>query len=74
MPYLPVVSFLGVGFNVFLMCYVRPETWVAFLCWSALGVIVYFTYSRRNSKLNEWEFEQSLKGHDSTLNASEEQE
>jgi len=73
-PYLPVVSFLGVGFNVFLMCYVRPETWVAFLCWSALGVIVYFTYSRRNSKLNEWEFEQSLKGHDSTLNASEEQE
>jgi APA family basic amino acid/polyamine antiporter len=71
-PFLPVVSVLGVGFNVFLMCYVRPETWVAFLCWSALGVIVYFTYSRRNSKLNEWEFEQSLKGHDAILNVSEE--
>jgi basic amino acid/polyamine antiporter, APA family len=63
-PFLPVVSFLGVGFNVFLMCYVRPDTWIAFLCWSALGIIVYFAYSRRHSKLNEWEFEQSLKGHD----------
>lgn len=57
-PFLPVVSILGVGFNVFLMCYVRPETWVAFLIWSSLGIIVYFTYSKRNSKLNEWEAEQ----------------
>ena len=73
-PFLPVVSFLGVGFNVFLMCYVRPDTWIAFLCWSALGIIVYFAYSRRHSKLNEWEYEQSLKGHDAINNAAEELE
>lgn len=70
-PFVWGVSILGVGFNIFLMCYVRPETWVAFLCWSAIGVIVYFVYSRRKSNLNSYEFEQSLKGHDAILNASE---
>lgn len=66
--FLPVVSVLGIAFNIFLMCYVRPETWVAFLCWSALGILVYFLYSRKNSKLNEWEFEQSLRGNDAITN------
>ncbi|MNY66303.1 putative amino acid permease YhdG [compost metagenome] len=72
-PALPLVGFLGVTFNVTLMCFVRRDTWIAFLCWTTLGVIVYFLYSRRNSKLNEYEFEQSLKGNDSILNASEDQ-
>lgn len=53
-PLLPVVSLLGVSFNVFLMCFVRPDTWIAFLCWSGIGIIVYFLYSRRNSKLNTY--------------------
>lgn len=52
-PLLPVVSVLGAGFNITLMYFVRPETWVAFLCWSGLGVIVYFAYSRNNSNLNK---------------------
>lgn len=51
-PLLPVVSILGAGFNVGLMYFVRPETWVAFLIWSSLGVIVYFLYSRNRSNLN----------------------
>lgn len=65
-PFLPVVSILGAGFNVFLMCFVRPDTWVAFLCWSALGMIVYFTYSRHNSKLNDYEAEQAASTNDSS--------
>lgn len=56
-PLLPVVSVLGAGFNITLMYFVRPETWVAFLCWSALGVIVYFVYSRNHSNLNKLEAE-----------------
>jgi len=70
-PLLPVVGFLGVAFNVTLMCFVRRDTWIAFLCWSTLGVIVYFLYSRRHSKLNDYELAQSLKGNDAILNASE---
>jgi APA family basic amino acid/polyamine antiporter len=59
-PFLPVVSILGVGFNIFLMLYVRKETWIAFLIWSGIGILVYFLYSKRNSKMNEWEKEQEL--------------
>lgn len=57
-PFLPVIALLGVGFNVFLMCFVRKETWFAFLIWSGIGIVVYFLYSRKNSKLNDWENEQ----------------
>jgi APA family basic amino acid/polyamine antiporter len=57
-PFLPVIAILGVGFNVFLMYFVRKETWIAFLIWSSIGIIVYFLYSKKNSKLNDWEKEQ----------------
>ena len=71
-PAIFIVGPLGALFNFGLMYFVRPETWIAFLCWSALGILVYFLYSRKNSHLNEYAFESSLKGHDSVLNASEE--
>ena len=29
------------------------ETWVRFAVWFALGLVVYFTYSRKHSQLNE---------------------
>ncbi len=52
-PFLPVVGVLGIGFNVFLMSKVRHETWVAFLVWGSLGILVYFLYSRKNSNLHK---------------------
>lgn len=52
-PALYLVGTLGVSFNIFLMCFVRPETWVAFLIWGTLGIIVYFLYSKRNSNLEK---------------------
>lgn len=58
---------LGTLFNVFLMYFVRPDTWVAFICWSTLGVVVYFLYSRRNSKLNDPNYLASLEGHDAIV-------
>ncbi|MFN6037575.1 MAG: APC family permease, partial [Bacteroidota bacterium] len=73
-PALFVIGPLGALFNFGLMYFVRPETWIAFLCWSALGLIVYFLYSRKNSNLNDHAYESSLRGHDSVLNASEEED
>jgi APA family basic amino acid/polyamine antiporter len=52
-PFLPVVATLGMGFNVFLMSKVRHETWIAFLIWGSIGIIVYFLYSRNASNLNK---------------------
>ena len=51
-PAVYLVGTLGVAFNIFLMCFVRKETWIAFMVWGAIGIIVYFLYSKRNSKLN----------------------
>ncbi|MFL5754263.1 MAG: APC family permease [Bacteroidia bacterium] len=51
-PAVYLVGSLGVAFNIFLMCFVRKETWIAFMCWGVLGIAVYFLYSRRNSNLH----------------------
>jgi len=51
-PAVYVVGTLGVAFNIFLMCFVRQQTWIFFLIWGTLGIIVYFLYSRRKSNLN----------------------
>ncbi len=56
-PAVYLVGTLGVAFNIFLMCFVRPETWVAFMIWGAIGIIVYFLYSKQNSNLNKSEKE-----------------
>jgi APA family basic amino acid/polyamine antiporter len=51
-PFIYIVAPLGAAFNVFLMSYVRENTWYAFLIWGALGILVYFIYSRRHSHLH----------------------
>jgi basic amino acid/polyamine antiporter, APA family len=52
-PWIYFVAPMGVLFNVFLMTQVRKETWHAFLIWSAIGIAVYFLYSRGKSHLNK---------------------
>jgi APA family basic amino acid/polyamine antiporter len=56
-PAVYLVGCLGVGFNIFLMCFVRKETWQAFMIWGALGILIYFLYSKRNSNLEKLEKE-----------------
>lgn len=51
-PLIYLVAPMGVLFNVFLMTRVRHDTWRAFLIWSAIGIAVYFLYSRSRSKLH----------------------
>jgi APA family basic amino acid/polyamine antiporter len=52
-PAVYLVGTLGALFNVFLMSRTRPETKVFFTIWSIVGILVYFIYSRRHSKLNQ---------------------
>lgn len=49
------VAPMGVFFNLFLMTKAQAVTWRAFLIWSAIGIIVYFVYSRNRSNLNKSE-------------------
>jgi APA family basic amino acid/polyamine antiporter len=59
-PAVYLVGCLGVAFNLFLMRFVRPQTWVFFLCWGALGILVYFIYSKRNSNLQKGNSEETF--------------
>lgn len=51
-PFVYVVGTLGVSFNLFLMYFVRKDTWIAFIVWGVIGIAVYFLYSRKRSNLN----------------------
>ena len=50
-PFLPVVAGLAVVMCLYLMLNLTGETWERFLIWMALGLVVYFAYGRRHSRL-----------------------
>jgi len=50
-PLSPLTPVLGMLFCAYLMYSLPPITWIRFFVWMALGLIVYFSYSRRRSVL-----------------------
>jgi basic amino acid/polyamine antiporter, APA family len=54
-PLVPIVPILAVLICVYLMLNLTGETWVRFLVWMALGLVVYFGYGRSHSHLHRRE-------------------
>ncbi|HEX2771754.1 MAG TPA: amino acid permease [Micromonosporaceae bacterium] len=52
-PWVPVIPALAVVACVVLMLFLTVETWLRFLAWMALGLVVYFLYGRRHSRLGQ---------------------
>lgn len=52
-PGVPAVPLLAIVFCVFLMTRLQVITWIAFLVWISIGLVVYFAYSRKHSLLNQ---------------------
>lgn len=50
-PGAPVTPILGVLACAYLMFSMSPSVWAAFLVWLAVGLVVYFGYSMRRSRL-----------------------
>ncbi|CAL9642043.1 amino acid permease [Streptomyces levis] len=50
-PWMPVVPAVGIVFSIWLITFLQWQTWVRFAVWFALGLVVYFAYSYRHSKL-----------------------
>jgi APA family basic amino acid/polyamine antiporter len=50
-PLVPFVPIVGVAVNVFLMAGLGLSNWLRLFIWMAIGIIVYFTYSRHHSHL-----------------------
>lgn len=50
-PWVPVVPILAVLAAVYLMLNLPGATWIRFLVWMAIGLVVYFAYGARKSRL-----------------------
>ena len=50
-PLVPLLPILGVLVNLGLMAGLGVITWSAFLIWMAIGLIIYFSYSRHTSAI-----------------------
>ena len=52
-PGVPVIPALAIIFCLVLMSFLSWHTWVAFGIWIAIGLVVYFLYTRQRSLLNK---------------------
>jgi len=49
-PAVPVVPALSIVFAIWLMAYLRWETWVRMGAWLVIGLLVYGLYGYRNTR------------------------
>jgi APA family basic amino acid/polyamine antiporter len=54
-PWVPLVPILGVVFNGFMMIRLGKWNWIRLVVWLAIGLVVYFTYSVKHSKVQALE-------------------
>lgn len=57
-PGVPVTPIIAIIFCVTLVAGLNWETWVRFVVWLAIGMSIYFSYSKRHSKLAKAETKQ----------------
>ena len=51
-PLFPFVPIMGVLTSVGVMATLPSDTWIRLIVWMGVGIVIYFTYSIRNSRLN----------------------
>lgn len=50
-PMVPLIPILGIATCLFMMAFLPLDTWVRLFVWMAIGVLIYFLYSRHRSVL-----------------------
>ncbi len=50
-PWMPVVPILGILFNGYMMYKLGWINWARLIIWLAIGLVIYFTYGRKHSRL-----------------------
>ena len=61
-PLVPLVPICGVIVSLALMFSLDAAAWIGFVCWLIFGQIIYFTYSRKHSKVQRLEQTGARKG------------
>jgi basic amino acid/polyamine antiporter, APA family len=54
-PLVPFFPLLGVAFCLYLMAELPGTTWLRFVIWLIVGLVIYFTYSRKHSRVRTGE-------------------
>jgi APA family basic amino acid/polyamine antiporter len=52
-PWVPFVPVMGILFNGYMMIKLGWLNWARLIVWLAIGMVVYFTYSVKHSKVRE---------------------
>jgi APA family basic amino acid/polyamine antiporter len=52
-PFVPLVPLLGIGSAIFLMSRLAAITWEVMIGWLIFGLLIYFTYSVKHSKVQK---------------------
>jgi len=50
-PLVPLIPVLGIFSCVYLMTFLSKDTWIRLIAWMAIGLVIYFTYGIRRSRL-----------------------
>lgn len=50
-PLVPLIPILGVLTCLFMMAFLPADTWIRLIVWMAIGIVIYFSYSRHRSRL-----------------------
>jgi APA family basic amino acid/polyamine antiporter len=66
-PALPVIATLGICINVYLIWNLSHEAKLLSMAWLAIGVVIYFAYSLRNSKLHKVGYGETFKAEQEPL-------
>jgi APA family basic amino acid/polyamine antiporter len=52
-PWVPVVPIAAALICFYLMLNLAVETWLRFVVWMAIGLVIYFAYGYRNSRVGQ---------------------
>jgi APA family basic amino acid/polyamine antiporter len=52
-PFVPVVPILGILVCFAMMTFLPGDTWLRLLIWLAIGLVIYFTYGKKNSVIRK---------------------
>jgi APA family basic amino acid/polyamine antiporter len=50
-PLVPLVPILGIVISLALMASLPGDTWLRLIIWLAIGMVIYFTYGRKHSRV-----------------------
>jgi APA family basic amino acid/polyamine antiporter len=52
-PWVPFTPIMGIIISAYMMYSLATATWIRLFVWLAIGLVIYFTYSRHHSKVQQ---------------------